>query len=306
MRLQCPNCDAEYEVDASAIPQEGRDVQCSNCGHGWYQGHPDYEPDYELDSALFEPPPPLEQFPPSQAAFPRHEIDPSAMQILREEAAREEAMRAADQKAQAAIDTLASPTENTIASAKPAHSPNSKPAAQQQPQPSDRGLDEDLEALRTQELPMPRITARVTRRRLARLRGESEDTTPPQPDSDAPAPGYAETAPPKSYEWASYGPEDDGADAHQADDLNDLRAQLGAGANSAGSGRSAGMYTTLFVAILAIALYVMAPTLAARVPTLASPLAAYVEIINALRDGVQIALAGAIAYVTSFMQSLRG
>ncbi|MEN9850001.1 MAG: zinc-ribbon domain, partial [Pseudomonadota bacterium] len=27
MRLICPNCDAEYEVDASAIPDTGRDVQ---------------------------------------------------------------------------------------------------------------------------------------------------------------------------------------------------------------------------------------------------------------------------------------
>ncbi|MBL4918337.1 zinc-ribbon domain-containing protein [Szabonella alba] len=37
MRLICPNCDAQYEVDDSAIPDDGRDVQCSNCGHAWYQ-----------------------------------------------------------------------------------------------------------------------------------------------------------------------------------------------------------------------------------------------------------------------------
>jgi len=37
MRLICPNCDAQYEVDASVIPEEGRDVQCSNCGHMWFQ-----------------------------------------------------------------------------------------------------------------------------------------------------------------------------------------------------------------------------------------------------------------------------
>lgn len=36
MRLICPNCDAQYEVDAHAIPAEGRDVQCSNCGHTWF------------------------------------------------------------------------------------------------------------------------------------------------------------------------------------------------------------------------------------------------------------------------------
>lgn len=37
MRLICPNCDAQYEVDASAVPPNGRDVQCSNCGHAWFQ-----------------------------------------------------------------------------------------------------------------------------------------------------------------------------------------------------------------------------------------------------------------------------
>ncbi len=37
MRLICPNCGAQYEVDDSLVPEAGRDVQCSNCGHGWFQ-----------------------------------------------------------------------------------------------------------------------------------------------------------------------------------------------------------------------------------------------------------------------------
>ena len=37
MRLICPNCDAQYEVDDSVIPDSGRDVQCSACGHTWFQ-----------------------------------------------------------------------------------------------------------------------------------------------------------------------------------------------------------------------------------------------------------------------------
>lgn len=44
MRLVCPNCDAEYEVDDAAIPRAGRDVQCSNCGHAWFQTHRDVMP----------------------------------------------------------------------------------------------------------------------------------------------------------------------------------------------------------------------------------------------------------------------
>ncbi len=37
MRLICPNCVAQYEVDQDVIPAEGRDVQCANCGHNWFQ-----------------------------------------------------------------------------------------------------------------------------------------------------------------------------------------------------------------------------------------------------------------------------
>ena len=37
MRLVCPNCGAQYEVDDHVIPEGGRDVQCSNCGHTWFQ-----------------------------------------------------------------------------------------------------------------------------------------------------------------------------------------------------------------------------------------------------------------------------
>ncbi|WP_246032914.1 zinc-ribbon domain-containing protein [Falsirhodobacter xinxiangensis] len=40
MRLNCPGCGAQYEVDESAVPEEGRDVQCSACGHGWFQYPP--------------------------------------------------------------------------------------------------------------------------------------------------------------------------------------------------------------------------------------------------------------------------
>ena len=42
MRLTCPNCTAQYQVPADAIPENGRDVQCSACEHTWFQsGAPD-------------------------------------------------------------------------------------------------------------------------------------------------------------------------------------------------------------------------------------------------------------------------
>lgn len=37
MRLVCPNCVAQYEVADGTIPVTGRDVQCANCNHIWFQ-----------------------------------------------------------------------------------------------------------------------------------------------------------------------------------------------------------------------------------------------------------------------------
>ncbi len=53
MRLVCPNCDARYEVPDDAIPDGGRDVQCSACGHAWFQQPPDLEAAAEEEAALF-------------------------------------------------------------------------------------------------------------------------------------------------------------------------------------------------------------------------------------------------------------
>ena len=53
MRLICPNCDAEYQVDDAAIPETGRDVQCSNCGHAWFQVHANAELSREAEEDVF-------------------------------------------------------------------------------------------------------------------------------------------------------------------------------------------------------------------------------------------------------------
>lgn len=97
MRLLCPNCDAEYEVDASVIPDNGRDVQCSNCGHAWFQLPPEIEAELEAEDALYEPPAPAPMtLMPTAAArvdLPRRGIDESVLAVLREEADRETAAR---------------------------------------------------------------------------------------------------------------------------------------------------------------------------------------------------------------------
>lgn len=63
MRLICPNCDAQYEVDDAAVPAAGRDVQCSSCGHAWFQLPPDIEAERAAESALYDAPEQLDDAP---------------------------------------------------------------------------------------------------------------------------------------------------------------------------------------------------------------------------------------------------
>lgn len=92
MRLTCPNCKAQYEVEESVIPEAGRDVQCSACGHTWYQypinvalqmraAELDEDDDEEGGEDDAGPPAP----PPAQV----RQVDRSVMDLLREEAERE-------------------------------------------------------------------------------------------------------------------------------------------------------------------------------------------------------------------------
>ena len=36
MIIACPNCDKQFKIDNSLIPDEGRDLQCGSCNHIWF------------------------------------------------------------------------------------------------------------------------------------------------------------------------------------------------------------------------------------------------------------------------------
>ncbi|MEZ5888493.1 MAG: zinc-ribbon domain-containing protein [Paracoccaceae bacterium] len=99
MRLICPNCNAQYEVDEAAIPAAGRDVQCSSCGHTWFQDSAATLREREAAEAAAAPPPspPPEPAPePEPAGLTRRKPDESVLNVLREEAAREAEARRAE------------------------------------------------------------------------------------------------------------------------------------------------------------------------------------------------------------------
>lgn len=101
MRLICPNCKAQYEVDAAVIPDEGRDVQCSNCGETWFQeseralvaaAELDARLGGDDEAAVPQATPPA----PEASASKRRVLDESVVNVLREEAERETARRQAE------------------------------------------------------------------------------------------------------------------------------------------------------------------------------------------------------------------
>ena len=100
MRLTCPNCDAQYVVPAAAIPADGRDVQCSNCGHIWFTTR---ETD---DAALTEAPRVVpkpttdtaDTPPEPRRAPPNKELRDEVKNVLQQEAQRELMARQAEAK----------------------------------------------------------------------------------------------------------------------------------------------------------------------------------------------------------------
>ncbi len=116
MRLTCPNCSAQYEVPDEVIPEEGRDVQCSNCEKTWFQAkHPEDSAPQTAEAVVEDakpeeaesqpeaspqpepaPEPNAEPEPkaPAQTSSATGNIDPAVANILKEEAARESELRA--------------------------------------------------------------------------------------------------------------------------------------------------------------------------------------------------------------------
>jgi predicted Zn finger-like uncharacterized protein len=255
MRLICPNCGAQYEVDSGLIPPAGRDVQCSNCGHGWFQAPEGAAGDGDefaeagdldgtgngMDDGAGAPP----------AAQPgRRELDPEVAEVLRAEAAREAAARRAEAGG----------------------------GLESQP---DLGLeDADAEA-------DARAASRsaAARARMSRLRGD-DDAGPESPAEETPKDRRPARAKPRP-EHAR------GEMLPDVEEINStLRGQSDRGAHSVpdtpeeprrGGGLGRGFVVVVLFAAIAAALYVFAPRIAAELPAAEPYLATYVEAVNELR-----------------------
>ena len=248
MRLICPNCGAQYEVADDVIPTGGRDVQCSNCGHTWFE-QPGASVAAELGSEAETPtepsPEPIpeptsgpdvapipEPEPVREAPKPR-EMASDVTDILRQEAEYEKSAREAD--------------TNTI-----------------ETQP-DLDLSHDPDEGRR---------SREARERLARLRGEPEnaDAVSAAMTQDANAP-RRELLPDIEEINSTLRP-DNTANAAVNYDADTERPR---------GGFKRGFMYVVIVALVALAIYVFAPQISAAVPQVEPYLTSYAEWVDGLR-----------------------
>jgi len=294
MRLVCPNCDAKYEVPDDAIPDGGRDVQCSACGHAWFQLPPEVEAAAEEEAALFgddlpaapdaaatawpedaddaalaaaiggavagESGPALaaeaEAVTEPAAAVPRQELDEDVRSLLREEAEREaEARRAEAQRAGAR---------------------QAEAEGQMQVQ-ADLGVDAAAPA---------GAALSPTQRRLAMLKGENPDAPPPEPPKPA---ARRDLLPDVEEINSTLQPGNSALDA-DVDALPDLTRQR--------SSFRSGFFMMILLLVIAAAIYVMAPQLAEQFPSLKGPLDSYVTFIDGLRIWLNAKMDAATAMLT--------
>jgi len=272
MRLVCPNCDAEYEVDAAAIPLTGRDVQCSNCGHAWFQTHTamvvdaGHQDTFDGASAMPVAKPPLESEPepesepvdevgtsePALAVAPRT-LDETVLAVLREEAEREAAARRAEAAVAAKAPVIAKPV---IA----------QPVIETQ---TEMPLAQDQSSM----------TAAV--RRIARLRSAEPV---PEPVVVAPPP------PPRSRREMLPAIEEINSTLRATNDRNSIEDKAISETMNEGGPASrrfrSGFLTLVVLAVVLVLLYVFAPLIAARVPALAGLATGYREVADAARLGL--------------------
>lgn len=255
MRLICTNCDAQYEVAEDSIPPEGRDVQCSNCGHAWFQPSPHLLAAEAEEAELFEPPPEMPGL--AEPEPPEAEPEPEAWP-----------------EPEAGLEPAAPVFE--------AAAPGS----------SLRGLDESLLAVLREEA--ERETQARAREVAVPLETQGElglDNAPADPISQA-ARRLAELAE-IDTEPADRPRQAKGRDL--LPDIEEINSTLRPGGEfvgaeamappdrRSGTGFRSGFTLALLIGMLLVLGYLMAPRLAAQMPGLAPALDGYVAAVDAAR-----------------------
>ncbi len=295
MRLVCPNCEAKYEVPDDAIPETGRDVQCANCGHAWFQMR------QKTVAAVTEPVPAKVE---EKAAEPVTETVPAKAEETAAEQVTETVPEKADETA-AEPETVAAETateaappspvpETAVAEPEPAAAAETMPTAEGDGAGAENktpaaayAVDDSVLAILREEADREAIARKADARTL--------ETQPDLGIDAALSPTEKRAAMLKGEEIAAGKPS---ARRDLLPDVEEINSTLRPSEQQAEEapvaevpvvvaekrgGFRSGFLAVMTLAILGMALYISAPHLGSAVPALVEPLDAYVSFIDGLR-----------------------
>lgn len=339
MRLICPKCDAQYEVAEHVIPEEGRDVQCSSCGHIWFQ-----------ESAAVDGPDDGQ----AESPLPGAEAAPGPEPWAEPEPA------AAPVEVENTVVPVASPVEDESATAPAEDDEHAPPVTDEEP-PDDEPPDDesgpepeeadyaapDRDEDEHQDEAAPAIVprrpplddtvrdiliqeaARETRARRAEKNtgfrrhpapaSDRPARPPAAPDAEQPAQtllppkaALSDTPPPVAAPVSEEKETDTRSDLlpdieeiksslHATSERDDLSARL-RGARPARSNFRAGFLLMALVFGVGVAVHATAPRLGAMVPSAKPALESYVETVGRAQVGLYAALSAAEESISGFLE----
>ncbi len=283
MRITCTNCDAQYEVDEGAIPSAGRDVQCSNCGHSWFQMHPSAEAEAEAEKALLGEPVPEETQAPLETDGTAH----AGLKVVPEPVPATETPPEAETEAEVAAEVAADADAGADAPTPP---PDTSLPRQR------RAIDDSVLAVLREE------AERETEARKA----EAERGIEVQPDLGLVA-AARDFSPVRDPQDKAFDEGTTDKPAQRRDllpDIDMINSTLRAGSEAREdstatpepepvirtSGFRTGFTFMLVVGVVLLAVYVMAPRIAAAIPGTEPTLSAYIRAIDAGRSWLDNAM----------------
>ncbi|HHB81337.1 MAG TPA: hypothetical protein ENK83_06285 [Aliiroseovarius sp.] len=284
MRLVCPNCGAQYEVDDRVIPDSGRDVQCSNCGHSWFQRGAGWQHEHDPQDETPQP----DELP--DEAFEEH---------------RSATSQAASDSAPASepdLEPEPEPESEPASNIEP--EPDVTPAAEPAPEPApQRELDAETRSI-LQEEAARELAARE--REAASM--EVQEDLGLEETGEAPASSglKARMARLRGLDHEAATEVETGPRRDLLPDIEEINSSLNsvsdrddfddfadpAARNRASFGRGFGL--VLLLAVLAVLLYILAPRIGDMVPALAPVLDSYLAFVDGLRDQLDALMQRAI------------
>lgn len=286
MRLICPNCGAQYEVPDGVIPDQGRDVQCSNCGHTWFQPHPDQDADLADELGQDMSAAPDEAYIEPEYSAEPDDADPEPQfqdDMAEEQQDLEPEPEPEPQVDDAAADDVAEPTPQNTAPARRELDPSIAELLREEAEfeARQRAADGGLEYQPDLGLEEPSRDeaarrAEEARRRMASRQGV--DDPDPEEELDEQPSSRRELLP--DIEEINSSLNADSRRPARAADHAGPGAVLVAGAPS---GFRRGFALGLLPAVLLWALYVFAAPITAKAPVLSGPIASYTQSVDKAR-----------------------